>query len=106
MNDVVVVWLFYPFFLEKAKEIWVAHYYENLKDSSTKTIEWYISYLHELSDNYHDNIPINQNSFLELLVEILKEYLPNNLTLDSWWDIENEYKKIIRENLYLWVSEN
>ena len=106
MNDVVVVWLFYPFFLEKAKEIWVAHYYENLKDSSTKTIEWYISYLHELSDNYHDNIPINQNSFLELLVEILKEYLPNNLTLDSWWDIENEYKRIIRENLYLWVSEN
>ena len=106
MNDIVVVWLFYPFFIEKANEIWVSHYYEKLNGSSVKTIEWYITYLRELSDNYHDNIPINQNSFIELLVEILKEYLPSNLGLDSLWNIDQEYKRIIRENPYLWVSEN
>ncbi len=101
MNDIVVVWLFYPFYTEKANELWVAHYYEKLNDSSTKTIEWYITYLQELSDNYHDNIPINQNSFIDLLTEILKEYLPSNLNMDSLWDTNQEYKKIIKEKLYL-----
>ena len=102
MNDVVVVWLFYPFFTEKANETWVAHYYEKLNNSWTKTIEWYITYLQELSDNYHDNIPINQNSFIDLLVEILKEYLPVNFDPESVWDVQQEYKKIINEKLYLW----
>ena len=106
MNDVVVVWLFYPFFLEKAQEIWVAHYYENLSNSWTKSIEWYIKYLQDLSDNYHDNVPIDQNSFVNLLVEILKEFLPSNLDMDSLWDIDKEYRKIVEEKLYLWVSEN
>ena len=106
MNDVVVVWLFYPFFLEKAQEIWVAHYYENLSNSWTKSIEWYIKYLQDLSDNYHDNVPIDQNSVVNLLVEILKEFLPSNLDMDSLWDIDKEYRKIVEEKLYLWVSEN
>ena len=106
MNDVVVVWLFYPFFIEKAQEIWVSHYYENLSNSSTKSIEWYIKYLQELSDNYHDNIPIDQNSFVNLLVEILKEFLPSNFDMDAIWNVDQEYKKIIEEKLYLWASEN
>ena len=104
MNDVVVVWLFYPFFIEKAQEIWVSHYYENLSNSSTKSIEWYIKYLQELSDNYHDNIPIDQNSFVNLLVEILKEFLPSNFDMDAIWNVDQEYKKIIEEKLYLWAS--
>ena len=105
MNDVVVVWLFYPFYTEKANEIWVNIYYENLNNSRTKTIEWYIKYLQELSDNYHDNIPINQNSFIDLLVEILKEYFPINFDTNSVSDIDQEYKKIINEKLYLWLSK-
>ena len=106
MNDVVVVWLFYPFFIEKAQETWVSHYYEKLGNSWTKSIEWYIKYLQELSDNYHDNIPIDQNSFVNLLVEILKEFLPSNFDMDAIWNVDQEYKKIIEEKLYLWVSEN
>ena len=101
MNDVVVVWLFYPFFTEKAQETWVSHYYENLSDSWTKSIEWYLKYLQELSDNYHDNIPVDQNNFVNLLVEILKEFLPSNFDLDSIWNVDKEYKKIIEEKLYL-----
>lgn len=101
MNDVVVVWLFYPFFMEKADEIWVSHYYEKLSNSWEKSIEWYIKYLQELSDNYHDNIPIDQNSFVKLLVEILKEFLSNNSNPKLWKNVDKEYKDIICENLYL-----
>ena len=105
MNDVVVVWLFFPFYTEKAKEIWVAHYYENLNNSWKKTIEWYIKYLQDLSDHYHDNIPVNQESFVELLVEILKEFLPSSANSELWDNIDKEYKNIIHEQLYLWTNE-
>jgi len=105
MNDVVVVWLFYPFYTKKAEELWVSHFYKKLNNSWQKTVEWYVSYLQDLSDNYHDNIPINQNSFIELLVEILKEYLPNNSNSELWENIDKEYKEIIYEKLQLWASD-
>ena len=105
MNDVVVVWLFFPFYAEKAKEIWVAHYYENLNNSWKKTIEWYITYLQDLSDHYHDNIPINQASFVELLVEILKEFLPSSANSELSDNVDKEYRNIIHEKLYLEVNE-
>ena len=101
MNDVVVVWLFYPFFIEKAQEIWVSHYYENLNNSWAKSIEWYVKYLQDLSDNYHDNIPIDQNSFVKLLVEILKEFLPNNSNSELGENVDNEYREMIQTGLGL-----
>ena len=106
MNDVVVVWVFYPFYLDKAKEIWVSHYYETLKSSSEHSIAWYIQYLQELSDHYHDNIPINQASFVQLLVEIIKDYLSNASDINSLTDhSDSAYKKIILDNLYLSVED-
>ena len=106
MNDVVVVWLFYPFYIEKSEELWVANYYKKLNNSKPKSAEWYVTYLQDLSDHYHDNIPINQNSFVELLIEILKEYLPTEENTESKWNIDNEYKEIIYEKLQLWISDN
>lgn len=106
MNDVVIVWLFYPFFLDKAKEIWVSHFYENLNWAWKKTINDYILFLQDLSDHYHDNIPINEASFISLITEIFKQFLPSNLDLNSIWDIDKEYKKIIQEKLYIWSSNN
>ena len=106
MNDVVVVWLFYPFYTEKAEELWVSHYYKDLNCSLQKSVEWYITYLQDLSDHYHDNIPINQNSFVELLIEILKEFLPKEEWLGAKWNnVDNEYKEIIYEKLQLWSSD-
>ena len=101
MNNIVVVWLFYPFFTEKAKETWVAHFYESLNWAWKKTINNYISFLQDLSDHYHDNIPINQNKFIQLLIEIFKEFLPSNPEMDTIWNVNYEYEKIIREKLYL-----
>jgi hypothetical protein len=106
MNDIVVVWLFYPFYIEKAEELWVANFYKNLNNSRPESPEWYVTYLQDLSDHYHDNIPINQNSFVELLIEILKEYLPNEENPESKWNVDDEYKEIIYEKLQLWVSDN
>ena len=100
MNDVVVVWLFYPFYIGKAEELWVSHYYKNLNNAWEKSVNWYITYLQDLSDHYHDNIPISQNSFIELLIEIFKEYLPNNSNSELWENIDKEYKEIICEKLY------
>lgn len=102
MNDIVVVWIFYPFYSNKAKEIWVSHYYETLKSSSEHSISWYIQYLQELSDHYHDNIPINQNSFVQLLVEIIKEYLSDADDISSLTEhSDSAYKEIIYKNLSL-----
>ena len=104
MNDIVVVWLFYPFYLEKAKELWVSHYYEYLNWAWKKNTDDYIIFLQDLSDHYHDNIPIDQSSFIELLVEILKEFLPNTSNSELWDNVDKEYKEIIYEKLYLWTK--
>ena len=100
MNDIVVVWLFYPFYTKKANELWVSHYYENLNWAWKRNINDYIAFLQDLSDHYHDNIPIDQNSLVNLLVEMLKEFLPSNMDMDAVWNIDNEYKKIIKEGLF------
>lgn len=101
MNDIVVVWLFYPFYPEKAEELWLNNYYENLNNAGKKSINWYIEYLQDLSDHYHDNIPIDQNSLIKLLIEILKEFLPNNSNSELWENVDKEYEEVIREKLYL-----
>lgn len=107
MNDIVVVWLFYPFYLDKAKETWIAHYYETLKSSWEHSISWYIQYLQELSDHYHDNIPINETSFIELLMEIIKEYLSDASDINTLKDkSDSTYKEIIYEKLYLGSSDS
>jgi hypothetical protein len=106
MNDIVVVWLFYPFYLEKANELWVSHYYDKLNSAWEKSVNWYIAYLQDLSDNYHDNIPISQDSFIKLLIEIFKEYLPNNSNSELWENIDKEYEEIICEKLYFKPNKN
>ena len=106
MNDVVVVWLFYPFYTEKADEVWVSHYYENLNNAREKSVNWYITYLQDLSNHYHDNIPISQDSFIKLLIEIFKEYLPNNSNSELWENIDKEYNEIICEKLWFEPNKN
>jgi hypothetical protein len=40
-----------------------------------------------------------------LLVEILKEFLPNASNSELWDNVDKEYKEIIYEKLYLWTNE-
>lgn len=101
MNDIVVVWVFYPFFKDEADKIWISHFYEWLKNVWSETIEWYINYLQDLSDHYHDNIPVNQTSFIQLIVEIVKEFLSNAPDSPHSNKDEDWYKNIVYEKLYL-----
>jgi len=105
MNNIIVVWLFYPFFINQAQKTWISHYYESLNWAWKKNINDYLLFLQDLSDHYHDNIPINQTSFINLLVEIFKEFLPSNLDLDRIWDVDSEYRDIIQKKLYLESSD-
>lgn len=76
MNSIVVVWLFYPFYQEKGKELELDTFFWNLLSPAEGfSIRQYVTYLQSLSDHYHDNIPINQSHFITLLVEIIKQYL-------------------------------
>lgn len=105
MNDIVVVWLFYPFFVEKARKLWVSELYEKLNSAEELSINWYIAYLQDLSNHYHDNIPINETSFIQLLVEIIKEYLKQAKDIPAIKDKSEEetYKQLIYEELY-WID--
>jgi len=54
----------------------------------------YIEYIKKLSNEYHDNIPINKEDFLDFLVEIIDEFGVNEN------DKEFEIKKEIENMLY------
>lgn len=76
MNSVVVCWLFYPFYQEKGNELGFDGLFGKILESKEGfSIREYVQYLQELSNHYHDNIPINQSNFITLLVEIIKQYL-------------------------------
>lgn len=93
MNSVVVVGLFYPFFKEKWEEIWLGKYFNQLlQDQEQLSIREYISYLQELSNHYHDNIPLNQSDFINLLAVIIQEYLKNASDAPSLTSKENMWE--------------
>jgi len=76
MNTIVVVGVFYPFFQEKGDELWLDQVFAKiLEPRNGFSIREYVQYLQKISDHYHDNIPLNQGSFITLLIEIIKEYM-------------------------------
>jgi hypothetical protein len=76
MNSVVVVGLFYPFYQAEGNQFGLEEHFASLLQPKTGfSIREYVQYLQELSNHYHDNIPINQSNFITLLVEIIKQYL-------------------------------
>jgi len=103
MNSVVVVGVFYPFFKEKGEEIWLGKYFDQLlPEKEQLSIRKYISYLQELSNHYHDNIPINQSDFINLLVVIIQEYLKNASdapSLTAKEDPQEAYKNLTYQYL-------
>ncbi|MDD2537359.1 MAG: hypothetical protein PHU61_02615 [Candidatus Absconditabacteria bacterium] len=76
MNTIVVVGVFYPFFQEKGDELGLDQVFAKiLEPRNGFSIREYVQYLQKISDHYHDNIPLNQGSFITLLIEIIKEYM-------------------------------
>lgn len=77
MNTIVVIWLFYPFYVAEAEHFGVAKHFSSFLPETPLTIRKYMHYLGQLSTKYHDNIPVNQPRFIDLLVLIVREYLRN-----------------------------
>ncbi len=105
MNSIVVVGLFYPFFREKGEEIWLGKYFDPLlSDQEQLSIRAYVRYLQELSNHYHDNIPLNQSDFINLLVVIIQEYLKNASDTPSLTSKENP-QEVYRNLTFQYLSE-
>lgn len=75
INDIVVVWFFAPFFPNEIAKFGLNSYFDGLIDNDTnKNMGNYLEYIKKLSKKYHDNIPINKESLLELIALILSEF--------------------------------
>ncbi|MDR2541816.1 MAG: hypothetical protein LBD11_09065 [Candidatus Peribacteria bacterium] len=57
-----------------------------------------------LSDHYHDNIPLNQSSFVNLLVEIIKQYLSRATDVPALVE-GGDKDELFRDLTYQYLSE-
>lgn len=95
INTYVVVGFFLPFFLKEAGSVKILPLYAGLNyQEASSSLKAYITYLGQLSEHYHDNVPIDQNALVHLIVLIAQEWLNK----DKNWNEEvltNEIKSLL-----------
>lgn len=74
-NTMVMAGFFVPFFLQEVERFGIMPAYKRLEPENAQTLSGYVAYLGKLSATYHDNIPINQSAFINLVVLIASHYL-------------------------------
>lgn len=75
-NTKVLIWFFIPFFLSEAQQYRILPFYTKLNpQEASHSLKNYVRYLENLSSTYHDNIPLNQTSFVNLVILIAQHYL-------------------------------
>lgn len=95
INTKVIIWFFIPFFLKEAEKYHLLSHYEKLNPQQANTsLKSYIHYLEKLSETYHDNIPIDQNEFINLVIVIIETFLKNIPTQE----LRNEVLIALYEN--------
>ena len=87
-NTLVMAGFFVPFFMQDAQRFGIMPAYSRLQPESAQTLRWYVDYLGRLSATYHDNIPINQTSFINLIILIASHYL-------NTWGLEDTRESVI-----------
>ncbi len=88
INTYVVVWFFLPFFQKEAEQAKILPLYGKLGyEEANQSLKNYVTYLKRLSEQYHDNVPIDQNALLTLIIIIAKE------RLKSWKNSNQELLK-------------
>lgn len=76
VNTYVIVGFFIPFFAQEAEKAKIVTFYEALGwREAANGLREYVQYLGKLSEVYHDNVPIDQESLLELIAMIAQERL-------------------------------
>ncbi|HRX63886.1 MAG TPA: hypothetical protein P5060_02155 [Candidatus Absconditabacterales bacterium] len=96
INNVIIVGFFVPFFQTETEKYGLKKYFEQILqfDGGRISFEKYMSYIKQLSQKYHDNIPINQQRLIGLLALISQEFgLQKELDLKK---IEKDIKKRLK----------
>lgn len=74
-NNVVIVGVFAPFYEEQIKKYNLIKFFENIYDFGNDiNMETYVKYLKKLSWQYHDNVPIDKEAFLNFLFDVIIEF--------------------------------
>ena len=90
-----------PFFIKEAQEYKIFPFYEKLSpEESWYSIRRYVNYLEQLSATYHDNIPINQSAFVELVVLIIQYFILNEKGKPTEKYTPEELKATVLNYLY------
>jgi len=92
--------MFAPFYPSEITAFGLRDYFEKLSNfDTTPSIAGYVQYLKQLSKTYHDNIPIDKNSFLSFLVELLITYsVVNKDKMDD--NSKNEFRQSLSQEIY------
>lgn len=99
INATVLAWFFVPFYSNKAYELGLEEFFGKLYPHKTKpNIATYIQYLKNLSNQYHDNIPLDKKLLLELVFLIIWEYQLN--TRDQLTNEKDQIIQKIEKELY------
>lgn len=76
INTQIIVGIFVPFYKEEAEKSKVIDLYSSILPQKTmQTVAEYISYLKSLSGLYHDNIPIDKDSLISFITELIMNYM-------------------------------
>ena len=94
INNIVIVWFFVPFFLDKAHELWLWQYFDDILPKNPYLLDDYILYVRKLSKKHHDNIPIKKEELLNFLSLILFEFDVRSWHTSSPQSIEDKNKAL------------
>ncbi len=70
INNIVVVWFFAPFFPDEIKQYNLNKYYDELIKFEVLNLHNYVWYIKLLARKYHDNIPVDPQTLINLVIEI------------------------------------
>lgn len=98
-NNIVIVGIFAPFYKEEIKRLNLITFFEKLYNFWNElNLDLYIKYLKKLSWQYHDNVPIDKEEFLNFLIDVIMEFGLIKTELKEKTPVE--LKKSIENMLY------
>lgn len=91
INTYVIVGFFVPFFPNEAESFHILGFYEQLgAKEAWSSLKLYLSYLGRISEVYHDNVPIDQDSLLNMIILIAQTRLFKGKSLPKSEEIRQE----------------
>jgi len=75
INSILIAGMFAPFYPNQIQKFQLNIYFEKFRNFGQKvTVDTYIDYLKKLSKHYHDNVPINQQTLINFLINLFVYY--------------------------------